>query len=137
MDGLRQLFCNCSDRQVLENFIMFDMPHAQHLRGRALAYGEDRILLQTRAQLLEAEGYRTDMAFDVKEALAFITARQPYDVVVLCHTSKKEALTAIRAALEAYSVPQPLYVLNGSEAPRRFIAEVSRLTGMPSLVDQD
>ena len=43
------------------------MTNTNQVPGRALTYGHDAVLLATRAKLLEADGYVTDIAADFLE----------------------------------------------------------------------
>lgn len=105
------------------------MSHARQPRGRALIYGHDRELLDSRRLLLEADGYTADTASDSPELEGHLLADTPYEVVVLCHTIDETERGQIRHLLQKRNNAVPVYIMTTQTSPEIFLDEVARLTG--------
>ena len=113
------------------------MPHARQLRGRALIFGHDAKLLETRGLLLEADGYTSDLASSLKDFKGFVASSLPYVTVVLCHTVRKDERGEIHSLLQQFHSGVSVYAMNGTASPREFLDEVSRLTGNGVILSKD
>ena len=105
------------------------MSRVNQVRGRALTYGQDAVLLQTRCQLLIAEGYVTDKAESLQDAKRLLNSGNAYDIVVLCHSVSIPDADEINVEVELHKQSVPVYRLGGAMLPSAFLTEVARLTG--------
>ena len=87
-----------------------------------VSIGFDLPLLQTRAALLEAAGYRVVTVSPDTPSLDTLLRRQP-PIVLICHTVKERKLAEIKRLAEAAQAP--VLVLERGVNPEHLIAKVA------------
>ena len=78
--------------------------------------------------MLEADGYRTDLALNLQAVLQALAEFPAYDLVVLCHSVTAQEQSSITAKVDGMPAPVPIYAMEGADSPQTFTETVARLT---------
>ena len=95
--------------------------------------GQDGVLLNTRRQLLSADGYLTDAGSTLQQARIQLAAVK-YDVLVICHSTDPVLAQQISDDAKGRPDPVPVYRMLRTVPPGEFLNAVAQLTGTTPVI---
>ena len=95
--------------------------------SRLLLYGEDRLLLYTRARILAQQSFTVDIATSRAQFAYLLQSDRPYSLVAICHSAPNEIRPTLHAQAAAAGVP--VYQMEFMVLPQELIRKVRAALG--------